>query len=64
MILSDVSVKRPVFATVLSLMLVAFGIMSFNQLPLREYPDTSPPIVSVSTTYPGASAEVVETQVT
>ena len=61
MILSDVSVKRPVFATVLSLMLVAFGIMSFNQLPLREYPDTSPPIVSVSTTYPGASAEVVET---
>ncbi len=64
MILSDVSVKRPVFATVLSLMLVAFGIMSFNQLPLREYPDTSPPVVSVSTAYPGASAEVVETQVT
>ncbi|MEQ8409366.1 MAG: efflux RND transporter permease subunit [Gammaproteobacteria bacterium] len=64
MILSDVSVKRPVFATVLSLMLVAFGIMSFNQLPLREYPDTSPPVVSVSTSYPGASAEVVETQVT
>ncbi len=64
MILSDVSVKRPVFATVLSMMLVAFGIMSFTQLPLREYPDTSPPVVSVSTTYPGASAEVVETQIT
>lgn len=64
MILSDISVKRPVFATVLSLMLVAFGIMSFNDLPLREYPDTSPPIVSISTSYPGASAEIVETQIT
>ena len=64
MILSDVSVKRPVFATVLSLMMVAFGIMSFTQLPLREYPDTSPPVVSISTSYPGASAEIIETQVT
>ncbi|MFK7863163.1 MAG: efflux RND transporter permease subunit [Pseudohongiellaceae bacterium] len=64
MILSDISVKRPVFATVLSLMLVAFGIMSFNDLPLREYPDTSPPVVSISTSYPGASAEIVETQIT
>lgn len=64
MILSDISVKRPVFATVLSLMLVAFGIMSFNELPLREYPDTSPPIVSISTTYTGASAQIVETQIT
>ena len=64
MILSDVSVKRPVFATVLSLLLVAFGIMSFFQLPLREYPDTSPPVVSISTSYPGASAQIVETQVT
>ncbi|MBT5719365.1 MAG: efflux RND transporter permease subunit, partial [Gammaproteobacteria bacterium] len=64
MILSDISVKRPVFATVLSLMLVAFGIMSFTQLPLREYPDTSPPVVSISTSYPGASAEIIETQIT
>jgi len=64
MILSDISVKRPVFAMVLSLMLVAFGVMAFNQLPLREYPDTSPPIVSISTSYPGASAEIVETQIT
>ena len=64
MILSDVSVKRPVFATVLSLMMVAFGVMSFSQLPLREYPDTSPPVVSISTSYPGASAEIIETQVT
>lgn len=64
MILSDVSVKRPVFATVISLLLVAFGILSFMELPLREYPDTSPPVVSVSTSYPGASAEIVEVQIT
>ena len=64
MILSDVSVKRPVFATVISLMLVAFGILSFMELPVREYPDTSPPVVSVSTSYPGASADIVEAQIT
>ncbi|MDH7943052.1 efflux RND transporter permease subunit [Pseudohongiella sp. SYSU M77423] len=64
MVLSDVSVKRPVFATVISLLLVAFGIISFMELPLREYPDTSPPVVSVSTSYPGASAEIVEQQIT
>jgi multidrug efflux pump len=64
MVLSDVSVKRPVFATVISLLLVAFGILSFMELPLREYPDTSPPVVSVSTSYPGASAEIVEQQIT
>src|SRR5690606_18590201 len=64
MILSDVSVKRPVFATVISLVLVVFGALSFMELPLREYPDTSPPVVSVSTSYPGASAEIIETQIT
>lgn len=64
MLLSDVSVKRPVFATVISLVLICFGVLSFLQLPLREYPDTSPPIVTVSTNYPGASAEIVETQIT
>ncbi len=64
MIISDVSVKRPVFATVISLMIVAFGALFFRDLPLREYPDTSPPVVSVSTNYPGASAQVVETRIT
>lgn len=64
MLLSDVSVKRPVFAAVISLLLVAFGILSFMELPVREYPDTSPPVVSVSTSYPGASAEIVEAQIT
>src|SRR5690606_6361226 len=64
MILSDVSVKRPVFATVISLLLIVLGILSFLQLAVREYPDTSPPVVSISTSYPGASAEIVETQIT
>lgn len=64
MILSDVSVKRPVFAAVISLLLVAFGVLSFLELPVREYPDASPPVVSVSTSYPGASAEIVEAQIT
>ncbi|GGO15290.1 multidrug transporter [Iodidimonas muriae] len=64
MILSDISVKRPIFATVISLLLVAFGIISFTQLPLRELPDIDPPIVSVNTNYPGASAAVVESRVT
>jgi multidrug efflux pump len=64
MILSDISVKRPVAASVLSLLLVVFGLVSFTKLPLREYPDIDPPIVSVDTLYPGASAHVVETQIT
>ncbi|MEM9531173.1 MAG: efflux RND transporter permease subunit [Pseudomonadota bacterium] len=62
--LSDTSVKRPVFATVLCALLVAFGVLAFQQLPLREYPDVSPPVVSVSANYPGASAEVVEKRIT
>ncbi|MGB2256102.1 MAG: efflux RND transporter permease subunit, partial [Spongiibacter marinus] len=64
MLLSDTAVKRPVFATVISLLLVAFGALSFERLALREYPDVDPPIVSVSTNYTGASAEVVESKIT
>lgn len=64
MILSDISVKRPVFASVISLLLVAFGLVSFDRLSLREYPDIDPPIVTVSVDYPGAPANVVETRVT
>lgn len=64
MLLSDISVKRPVFATVLSLLIVAFGVLAFRDLPLREYPETSPPIVSVSTSYVGASARVIESKIT
>jgi multidrug efflux pump len=64
MILSDVSVTRPVFASVMSLLLIAFGLLSFERLPLREYPDIDPPIVTVETGYPGAAANVVENRVT
>ncbi len=64
MLLSDVSVTRPVLAAVMSLLLVAFGLVAFDRLPLREYPDIDPPVVSIDTTYPGAAASVVETRVT
>lgn len=62
--LSDVSVKRPVFAAVMSMLLVAFGLVAFDRLPLRQYPDIDPPVVSVDTVYPGASANVVESRIT
>lgn len=64
MILSDVSVKRPVFASVISLLLIAFGFVSFDRLSLREYPDIDPPIVTVEVEYPGAPANIVETRIT
>ena len=64
MILSDVSVARPVFASVLSLLLVAFGLVAFDRLPLREYPDIDSPVVSVETNYRGAAANVVESRIT
>lgn len=64
MILSDVSIKRPVFATVLSLLIVVFGLAALFGLPVREYPDIDPPVVSISTNYTGAAAEVVDTQIT
>lgn len=64
MILSDISIKRPVFASVISLLLIVFGLVSFSRLPLREYPDIDPPVVTIDTVYPGASAYVVESQIT
>lgn len=64
MLLSDISVRRPVFAAVISLLLLAFGALSFNQLPVREYPNVNPPMVSVRTSYVGASADVVESRIT
>jgi multidrug efflux pump len=62
--LSDVSVTRPVFAAVISLLLVAFGLVAFDRLPLREYPDIDPPVVSITTDYRGAAAAVIETRIT
>ncbi len=62
--ISDISIRRPVFAAVLSLLLIVLGIMSFTRLTLRELPAIDPPIVSVEVNYPGASAAVVETRIT
>ena len=62
--LSEVSVQRPVFATVMSLAIVLLGVIAYTRLPVREYPDIDPPIVSVSTFYRGASPSVVETEIT
>ena len=62
--ISDLSIRRPVFATVISLLLMVLGVMAFSRLTLRELPAIDPPIVSVDVTYPGASAAVVETRVT
>ncbi|MCC5866520.1 MAG: efflux RND transporter permease subunit [Wenzhouxiangella sp.] len=64
MILSDLAVTRPVLASVAALLLVIFGLVSYQLLPLREYPDIDPPVVSIETRYPGASASVVDTQIT
>jgi multidrug efflux pump len=62
--LYELCIKRPVLATVISLLIIAFGVLSFERLPLRELPNIDPPVVSVQTTYPGASSAVVETRVT
>src|SRR5437764_7172404 len=62
--LPEICIKRPVFATVLSLIILLIGMISSTRLALREYPRIDEPVVSVSTTYRGASAEVVESQIT
>lgn len=64
MILSDISIRRPVFATVINLLIIIIGLVAFSRLELREYPDIDPPVVSVETLYNGASAQVIETRVT
>ena len=62
--LSHMSIQRPVFATVMSLTILLFGIIAFIRLPVREYPDIDPPIISVITFYRGASPSVIETEIT
>jgi multidrug efflux pump len=64
MVLSDLSIRRPVLATVMSLVVVLVGIVSFQRLSIREYPNIDPPVVNVKTVYKGASAEIIESQVT
>src|SRR5882757_3601732 len=64
MILSDLSIKRPVVCVVASIIIVLVGGIMFSRLPVREYPNIDSPIVSVSASYLGASAEVMESRVT
>ncbi len=64
MIISDTSIRRPVFAIVLNLLLVTFGVVAFTKLQVREFPDVDPPIVTIETAYTGASAAVVERRIT
>ena len=64
MTLPELCIRRPVFATVLSLILLLVGVMAFSRLTIREYPNIDEPQVSVTTSYTGASAEIMESQVT
>ena len=64
MLISDVSVRRPVFAAVISLILVIIGAMSVGSMPIREFPDIERPIVSITTDYRGAASDIVERRVT
>ena len=62
--ISEISIRRPVFATVMSLMIVLIGVVSFDRLSVREYPRIDEPVVTVTTKLVGASSEVIESQVT
>jgi len=62
--ISTTSIRRPVFASVMSFAILLFGIIAFTRLPVREYPDIDPPIISVVSLYRGASPSVVETEIT
>ena len=64
MSLSTTSIKRPVLAIVMNLLLVLFGVIGFNFLGVREFPSIDPPIVSVRTSYPGANSDIIESQIT
>jgi len=64
MSLFEICIRRPVLATVLSLLVLVIGLISYSRLAVREYPKIDEPIVSVQTGYPGASAEVIESQIT
>jgi multidrug efflux pump len=64
MVLSDISIRRPVLATVMSLVIVLVGALSFTRMAVREYPNIDPPVVSVRTVYKGATAQVMESAIT
>ena len=62
--IAELSVRRPVFAAVVSLLLVILGTLAAVRLPVREFPDVESPVVSVTTDYRGASSDVIETKIT
>lgn len=62
--ISNISIRRPVLASVMSILMILFGLVSLSFLSVREYPDIDPPVVSVTTIYPGASAEIMESTIT
>ncbi|MDD4778060.1 MAG: efflux RND transporter permease subunit [Fermentimonas sp.] len=62
--LSELSIKRPVLATVMVLIIIIFGIIGYTSLPVREYPNVDNPVITVHVSYPGANAEVIENQIT
>ena len=64
MSLSSTSIKRPVLATVFSLVILLFGLIGMTYLGVREFPSVDPPLITVSTSYPGANSDVIETQIT
>lgn len=64
MSLSEISIKRPVLATVMSIVIVLFGIIGFFYLGVRDYPSVDPPVITVSTTYTGANSDVIISQIT
>lgn len=64
MSLSSLSVRRPVLATVMSIIIILFGVIGYNYLGVREYPSVDPPVITVQTNYTGANASVIESQIT
>ena len=64
MSLSTTSINRPVLATVMSIIILLFGAISFNFLGVREYPSIDPPIITVRTNYTGANPDIIESQIT
>ncbi len=64
MVLSDISIRRPVFATVINLVVLLIGIIAYDRLAVRLIPNVDTPVVTVNTSYPGASAQVIESQIT
>jgi HAE1 family hydrophobic/amphiphilic exporter-1/multidrug efflux pump len=62
--ISELSLRRPVFATVINILIILFGVVGFTFLSVREYPAIDPPIVNVSTSYAGANSDIIESQIT